>query len=65
MAREYSHFPDVVMYNFNVCCSHLGGFILVQNRVFWKVHEERIEGVVEDGEIIKKTIRKIIKLTSR
>jgi hypothetical protein len=37
----------VVMWTFDACCSHLGGFILVQQRVLWKIHE-LTEGVVED-----------------
>jgi hypothetical protein len=52
MAREYSRFLGVVMWTFDACCSHLGGFILVQQRVLWKV-QELTEGVVEDGELIK------------
>jgi hypothetical protein len=52
MDREYSCFLDVVMWTFDACCSHLGGFILVQHRVWWKAYE-LTTGVVEDGELIK------------
>jgi hypothetical protein len=34
------HFPDVTMWDFDVCCGHLGGFILVQQRVMWIIHGE-------------------------